>query len=71
MHEAVAQELYPHLDAATEPPAALRAIRADGALGVKGGRGVLGAYDPEEARAITERRDRTLVALQRLRGRAD
>ena len=46
VHEAVAQELYPHLDTATEPPAALRAIRADGALGVKGGRGVLGAYTP-------------------------
>jgi 3-hydroxybutyryl-CoA dehydrogenase len=67
VHEAVAQELYPQLACDTEPPAALRTIRAEGALGVKGGLGVLGPYDPDQARAITERRDRTLVALQRLR----
>ena len=67
VHEAVAQELYPELANDTEPPAALRTIREQGALGVKGGLGVLGPYDPDGARAIAERRDRTLVALQRLR----
>ena len=36
---------------------------------MKGGRGVLGDYTPEQAAAIVSRRDRTLVELQRLRDR--
>ena len=66
VHEAVAQDL-PGARQRHRTPAALRTIREQGALGVKGGLGVLGSYDPDEARAIAERRDRTLVALQRLR----
>jgi 3-hydroxybutyryl-CoA dehydrogenase len=68
VHQAVVRHLFPRLSAAAEVPPLLAALRANGALGVKGGWGVLGSYDADQARAIAERRARVLLGLDALRG---
>ncbi|MDX6349377.1 MAG: 3-hydroxybutyryl-CoA dehydrogenase [Streptomyces sp.] len=63
VHEAVAAQLFPRLARSVEIPAVLRGLRAAGALGVKGGAGLRGAYPPDAARRLAERRDATLALL--------
>jgi len=70
VHQAVVQQLFPRLSTAADVPPLLAALRADGALGVKGGHGVLGSYDDDQTRAIAERRARVLLGLDSLRGLA-
>ena len=70
VHQAVVQHLFPRLSTEPGVPPLLAALRADGALGVKGGRGVLGSYDDDQVRAIAERRARVLLGLDSLRGPA-
>ena len=63
VHLAVARNLYPELSTTTSPPAALEAAVADGALGCKGGRGVLGDYDDERVAELVAHRERMLRAI--------
>jgi 3-hydroxybutyryl-CoA dehydrogenase len=70
VHQAVVQHLFPDLSTAADVPLLLAALRADGALGVKGGRGVLGSYDEDQVRAIAGRRARVLLGIDGLRGPA-
>jgi len=63
VHEAVAEQLFPHLSTAAGVPELLRRARASGATGVKGGRGLRGAYPPEAAGRLAEHRDAILTLL--------
>lgn len=63
VHEAVAEQLFPHLSTAAGVPELLRQARASGATGVKGGRGLRGAYPPEAAERLAEHRDAILTLL--------
>jgi 3-hydroxybutyryl-CoA dehydrogenase len=69
VHLAVAEQLFPDLDASTEPPADLRELVAQGALGCKSGRGLYGDYREDEITALIERRAAVLAELARLRDR--
>jgi 3-hydroxybutyryl-CoA dehydrogenase len=62
---AVADQLFPAIDRATEPPASLREQVARGELGLKSGKGF---YDwtPEEAAALRQRIGNALAAIARL-----
>ena len=65
VHEAVARQLFPVLSGATELPELLRAARARGETGVKGGRGLCGRYPPGAGRSLGDRRDAMLAMLTR------
>jgi 3-hydroxybutyryl-CoA dehydrogenase len=67
VHEAVAEQLFPHLSRATEVPALLRELRSRGATGMQGGSGLRGSYAPGAARRMAEQRDATLALLSRAR----
>lgn len=69
VHLAVAEQLFPDLDASTDPPAEVRELVAQGALGCKSGRGLYGDYRDDEITALVERRAAVLAELARLRGR--
>lgn len=64
---AVARNLLPSLSSMTEPPAFLEQAVAEGALGVKTGRGLRGNYTPETIEAIAARRERILRGVAQLR----
>jgi 3-hydroxybutyryl-CoA dehydrogenase len=68
VHLAVAEQLFPDLDTSTEPPADVRELVAQGALGCKSGRGLYGDYLDDEITALVERRAAVLAGLARLRG---
>ncbi len=68
VHRAVAEQLFPQLASGTAVPATLAALSAEGALGVKSGRGLLGSYDEQRVRSVIERRARVLLALEAMRG---
>jgi 3-hydroxybutyryl-CoA dehydrogenase len=63
VHEAVAAQLFPQLSRDTGLPGLLRRARARGETGVKGGRGLCGAYPPEAAHRLAARRDDVLALL--------
>jgi 3-hydroxybutyryl-CoA dehydrogenase len=65
VHAAVCEQLFPSLDAGSDVPGALTALRAAGAIGAKGGVGILGPYPPERLAVQEGRRDRTLIGLAR------
>jgi 3-hydroxybutyryl-CoA dehydrogenase len=67
VHETVAAQLFPHLSCSTDVPALLRELRSRGATGVKGGRGLRGAYPADAARRLADHRDATLALLERRR----
>jgi 3-hydroxybutyryl-CoA dehydrogenase len=67
VHRAVAEQLFPRLSAGTAVPPVLTACLAEGALGVKSGRGLLGSYDEQQVRSVIELRARVLLALDALR----
>jgi 3-hydroxybutyryl-CoA dehydrogenase len=62
---AVAEQLFPAIDRATEPPASLREQVARGELGLKAGKGFY-AWTPEEAAALRGRIANGLAAIARL-----
>lgn len=64
---AVAKNLLPELSNAGEPPAFLERAVADGALGIKTGRGLRGDYTQEAIETIAARRERVLRAVARAR----
>jgi 3-hydroxybutyryl-CoA dehydrogenase len=66
VHQAVATRLYPTLAVDTEPARVVTDLVAAGNLGCKTGRGLYGDYDGEAIAALTERRARMLLALERL-----
>jgi 3-hydroxybutyryl-CoA dehydrogenase len=66
VHRAVVEQLFPRLSADTAVPPMLTALAAEGALGVKSGRGLLGRYDEQQVRNVIERRARTLLMLDGL-----
>lgn len=68
VHRAVAEQLFPRLAAGTAVPAMLAALSAEGALGVKSGRGLLGSYDEQQVRSVIERRARVLLVLEAMGG---
>jgi 3-hydroxybutyryl-CoA dehydrogenase len=65
VHETVAAQLFPQLSRDTGVPALLRRVRRRGAIGVKGGNGLCGAYPPKEARRLVAHRDDILALLSR------
>lgn len=67
VHLATAENLFPELSNATEPPERLRRLVAKGSLGCKSGRGLLGEYDREQIEALGLRRLRVLGGLPPLR----
>jgi 3-hydroxybutyryl-CoA dehydrogenase len=71
VHVAVARRLYPTLAVDTEPSPAATALVAAGALGCKTGRGLYGDYDEAAIAALTRRRAKILLALERLAGEPD
>jgi 3-hydroxybutyryl-CoA dehydrogenase len=66
VHRAVAEQLFPRLSAEGAVPPALTALVAEGALGVKSGRGLLGRYDEQQVREVIELRARALLLLDGL-----
>jgi 3-hydroxybutyryl-CoA dehydrogenase len=64
---AVIRNLFPELSTAQTPPAALVDAVESGAHGVKNGHGLLGGYDPADARRIARARDAMLRAIERAR----
>ena len=62
---AVADQLFPAIDRATEPPASLRERVARGELGLKSGQGFY-AWTPEEAAALRQRIGNALAAIAQL-----
>ena len=67
VHRAVAGRLFPVLEAGTAVPTVLTALCAEGALGAKSGRGLLGSYDEQRVRSVIELRARVLLTLDGLR----
>jgi 3-hydroxybutyryl-CoA dehydrogenase len=67
VHAAVAANLWPELSREIEPAPAIRHALETGALGVKSGRGLRGEYEPADAAALADRRDRVLRGLPDLR----
>jgi len=67
VHRAVAEQLFPLLEAGTAVPPVLTALFAEGALGAKSGRGLLGSYDEQRVRSVIELRARVLLTLDGLR----
>jgi 3-hydroxybutyryl-CoA dehydrogenase len=71
VHRAVAEQLFPRLSADTTVPPLLTALAAEGALGVKSGRGLLGRYDDRQVRSVIELRARVLLTLDGMRSAGD
>jgi 3-hydroxybutyryl-CoA dehydrogenase len=71
VHLAVARNLFPELSRATEAPAMLEGLVADGALGCKNGLGLLGVYGPEAVTEIVARRRRVLAGLRKIRSNGE
>ena len=71
IHLAVAENLFPELANEREAPRLLAETVADGALGTKSGRGLLGTYGPEDRTRLVARRDRMLRAVARLHREGD
>jgi len=69
VHEVVAAALFPELSNSTGLPALLKQARAEGATGVKGGRGLCGDYPPGSAGRLAARRDAILALLAGAAGR--
>jgi 3-hydroxybutyryl-CoA dehydrogenase len=67
VHAAVAANLWPELSRGSEPSPAIRRTLETGALGVKNGRGLRGTYEPTDAVALVDKRDRVLRGLPGLR----
>ena len=67
VHREVAEQLFPRLSAGTAVPPMLTALAAEGALGVKSGRGLLGSYGEQRVREVIELRARVLLALDGMR----
>jgi 3-hydroxybutyryl-CoA dehydrogenase len=67
VHRAVVEQLFPLLSADTGVPPMLTALSEAGALGVKAGRGLLGSYDEQQVRSVTELRARVLLTLDGIR----
>jgi 3-hydroxybutyryl-CoA dehydrogenase len=67
VHAAVAANLWPELSRGSEPSPAIRRTLETGALGVKSGRGLRGTYEPTDADALVDKRDRVLRGLPGLR----
>jgi 3-hydroxybutyryl-CoA dehydrogenase len=67
VHAAVAANLWSELSRGIEPSPAIRHALETGALGVESGRGLRGEYEPADADALVERRDRVLRGLPGLR----
>ena len=63
VHAEVARQLFPTLSTASEPPAILRRLVEEGALGTKTGKGLLGTYDEAAVNVLAERRARLLIAI--------
>jgi 3-hydroxybutyryl-CoA dehydrogenase len=63
VHHEVARRLFPSLATDEKPPELLAELVAKGALGVKSGRGLHGAYDEGTIRRLTERRIAVLLAV--------
>jgi 3-hydroxybutyryl-CoA dehydrogenase len=66
VHQAVAEQLFPRLSAATAVPPVLTQLTEEGALGVKSGQGLLGRYDEQQVRGVVEWRARVLLMLDGL-----
>ena len=71
IHLAVAENLFPELANERAAPRLLAETVADGALGTKSGRGLLGTYGPEDRTCLVARRDRMLRAVARLHREGD
>jgi 3-hydroxybutyryl-CoA dehydrogenase len=67
VHRQVAEQLFPRLSAGTAVPPMLTALAAEGALGVKSGRGLLGSYGEQRVREVIGLRARVLLALDGMR----
>lgn len=67
IHLAVVKNLYGALSTETSPPAALEQAIADGAVGCKGGRGLLGEYDSGRMEELADLRRRMLLAIAAVR----
>jgi 3-hydroxybutyryl-CoA dehydrogenase len=63
VHARVASALFGKLSNATTTPQTLERLRADGAGGARGGRGLLGRYSAQRLATLEDRRDRYLVML--------
>jgi 3-hydroxybutyryl-CoA dehydrogenase len=63
VHREVAEQLFPRLSASTAVPPMLTELAAEGALGVKSGRGLLGSYGEQRVREVIGLRARVLLAL--------
>jgi 3-hydroxybutyryl-CoA dehydrogenase len=70
VHRAVAEQLFPQLSGDTAVPPMLTALTDAGALGAKAGLGLLGSYDEQQVRSVTEQRARVLLALDGMREQA-
>ena len=71
VHLASAENLFPRLSNANEPPERLRRLVAGGSLGCKSGHGLLGDYDRRQLDDIAARRLRVLDGLPALRDGKD
>ena len=67
VHAAVAANLFPELASGHEPPETLAEALAEGALGVKNGRGLRGQYEVGAVDELVARRDRVLGGIAALR----
>jgi 3-hydroxybutyryl-CoA dehydrogenase len=67
VHREVAEQLFPRLSASTAVPPMLTELAAEGALGVKSGRGLLGSYGEQRVREVIGLRARVLLALDAMR----
>ena len=68
VHLQVAQRLFPSLAANEEPPAKLRRLVEEGALGCKTGRGLYGEYGADTVATLSRRRANVLLTLASLGG---
>jgi 3-hydroxybutyryl-CoA dehydrogenase len=67
VHAAVGENLWPELENGATPSPTIAEVLETGALGVKNGRGLRGAYDETAAATLKARRDRVLAGLRALR----
>jgi 3-hydroxybutyryl-CoA dehydrogenase len=69
VHEEVARQLYPVLASSEGPPRTVTELVASGSLGCKSGRGLYGAYGPDDLRRLHTRRRSLLLGIRALRER--
>jgi 3-hydroxybutyryl-CoA dehydrogenase len=69
VHATVVRELFPTLARDRDVPLLLERTIRDGASGAEHGAGLRGAYRPDEAAALVEKRDQALAARLRARRR--